>query len=314
MKKGYTYYLIGLLILIPLTQFAQPLLKKVVINSDSKPRSFFVYTPQGYDAHSQTKVVFMFHGTGQDGLKMFQKTKWNQEADQENFLLILPNSLSYYLLDEQAVKSRWNDGTLEIRDTISPANDVLFFRDMLMWVENYRDSLDSENDSHTPSKVYIAGFSNGALFCSKLVMEEADKITAVGLVSAILPKTTVSNPARSVPTLLFYGSNDQRVLDTLHIASNQFPKTPNSFYQTPLFQQIIQWHLSRNCLNNNFQSSKSNRQFSLSFSSSLDGIPDNRKFFEVHVYKGLGHNYPANNTFPNWLNATQLINNFFNHY
>ncbi|MCB0508364.1 MAG: hypothetical protein KDD21_08705 [Bacteroidetes bacterium] len=325
MKKVYTYYIIGLLMNIPLTQFAQtecsqiqsvaqPLLKKVIINSDSKPRSFFVYTPQGYNAHSQTKVVFMFHGTGQDGLKMFQKTKWNEEADRENFLLVLPNSLCYYLLDEQAVKSRWNDGTLNVRSTVTPANDVLFFRDMLKWVDSYRDSLDVEHNLHNPSKIYIAGFSNGAMFCSKLVMEVADKITAAGIVSSILPNTNVSQPSRPVPTIIFYGSKDQRVLDTLQIVSSQFPRTPASLYQNSLFQQLIDWHLLRNGLNNSYQQTSSQHHYSLTFTTPLNGIADSRKYFEVRVYKGLGHNYPANNTFPNLLNATKIFNNFFNQY
>lgn len=325
MKNIYAYCLIGLLLSFPSLSFAQvdcinaqptahANLNTISINSNGISRSFYVYTPPRYNALKQTKVVFMFHGTGQDGLKMFQKTKWKDEADRENFLLVLPNSLCYFLIDEQVVKSRWNDGNLKIRQTATPANDVLFFRDMLNWVEEYKDSLNVDHHSHSESKIFIAGFSNGSIFCSKLLMEAADAITAAGIVSTLLPNTTVKQPAKPVPTMVFYGTEDQRVLDTLHIVSGQFPSTPNLFRQTPLFEQIIKWHLLRNGLNKIHKQISKNGNYSLIFNAPSNKIADNRKYFEVRVYEGLIHNYPANDIFPYWLNTTSIFNRFFNHY
>lgn len=52
-----------------------------------------------------------------------------------------------------------------------------------------------------------------------------------------------------------------------------------ALYQTQLFQQIIQWHLSRNGLKNNYQQASSNKSYNLTFSTPSNAVADSRKFF-----------------------------------
>ncbi|MBP9102716.1 MAG: hypothetical protein KBF82_02540 [Chitinophagaceae bacterium] len=291
-------------------RITNPKLKNILINSNGIERSFLVYIPAGYKAGRQGKVVFMFHGASQDGMKMFNKTEWSQKADTEKFLVIFPNSLCYFSLDDQAVKSRWNDGNLKLKKHVTAADDVLFFNDMVQWVNRYRDSLAKFETTPNPTKIFISGFSNGAFFCSKLMMEAADKITAAGVVSTFMPATTITQPAQPVPSIIIYGTNDQHLLDTLHINAPQFPSTPNSFVATPLFNQLITWHLQRNQLNSTFTQQATNSKYKLIYNQPNNGQANNRKYFEIQVYRGLTHIYPVNNT----VNATDIFNQFFNSY
>lgn len=295
-----------------------PNLKNIIIKSKGIDRSFLVYTPQNYNPNLNNKIVFMFHGSSQDGMKMFNNTAWNLKADQENFIVVYPNSLCYYLLDEAAIKSRWNDGNLlsNTKTHTVLADDVQFFEDMLAWIENYRVVKNNNNLVSATSKIYICGFSNGAIFCSRLLHEMSDKISAAGLVSTMLPKTTANfnQKINPVPTIIIYGTKDQRVLDTLHIQPNQFPKTPNDFSAVPLFSSIINWHLKRNKLAANFSNQATNNKYKLIYNSPKNGLADSRKYFEIQVFKGLEHKYPINNTTPTSLNATDIFNDFFNQH
>lgn len=286
-------------------------LKNILINSNGIERSFLVYTPSNYNPAAGNIVLFMFHGTSQDGLKMFNKTKWHLKAEQANFLVVYPNSLCYYLLDEGAIKSRWNDGNLKLLPNVTAANDVIFFNDIIDWLQEYRDSLNTQGTTLLPTKNYICGFSNGAMFCSRLLMDAADKITAATMVSTILPNATNSSPANPVPCLIIYGSKDQRILDTLNIISqNQFPPSPSKFYAVPLFKNLINWHTNRNQLSNNYTSQTTNDKYKLVFSQPLNQQIDYRKYLEIQLYKGLPHIYPMNND----VNATKLFWIFFSNY
>ncbi|MBK7290893.1 MAG: hypothetical protein IPI78_14750 [Chitinophagaceae bacterium] len=142
------------------------------------------------------------------------------------------------------------------------------------------------------------------------MMEAADKITAAGVVSTFMPATTITQPAQPVPSIIIYGTNDQHLLDTLHINAPQFPSTPNSFVATPLFNQLISWHLQRNQLNSTFTQQATNSKYKLIYNQPNNGQANNRKYFEIQVYRGLTHIYPVNNT----VNATDIFNQFFNSY
>ncbi len=288
---------------LPVTQAH---LQNIVIQSSGIERSFLLYTPAGYYAGRHSKVVFMFHGTNQDGLKMYNNTRWMAEANQDKFLLILPNSLCYYLKDEQAVKSRWNDGNLKLRPNETGADDVQFFRDMQGWIENYRDSLNQGATNMPDSKIFISGFSNGASFCSRLLMEASRNIVAAAFVAGLLPTTSVAQPATVVPTIMVYGGKDERVLDTLKTMSVRFPASPTAFSNNMLFRAITNWHLQRNELVNVFTSTSDTSKYSLVYNQPKTGQGIKRKYVEIKVFRGLTHSYPKM--------AATMFNNFFKQF
>ena len=241
--------------------------------------------------------------------------------DQENFLIIYPNSLSYYLLDEGEIKTRWNDGNLKLntRPHTILADDVQFFKDILIWTESYIKLKNNDNPVSTSSKVFVCGFSNGAMFCSKLLREASNKITAAGVVSSALPMISIDfnnlTSINPIPTILIYGTKDERVFTAGNIKPKEFPKTPNDFQSNAFFKTIIDWHLKRNNLSSTFsQQMKVNSKYKLIYDQPKNGITDRRKYFEIQVYKGLEHKYPINDTKPTDLNATDIFNEFFNKY
>lgn len=285
---------------LPITQVG---LQNIIIQSNGIERSFLLYKPVGYTAGITPKVVFMFHGSSQDGLKMFINTGWKKEADQDKFLVVFPNSLCYYLKDEQAVKSRWNDGNLKLRPNETGADDVLFFEDMLQWIKNYRDSTSKTGTALVPNKVYISGFSNGAIFCSRLLMEVPEHIIAAAVVSTILPATSITQPNNVVPTIIVYGSKDERLLEALSATAAPFPINPSAFAATPLFNNIISWHLNRNELKNAFASYTDSSKYSLIYNQPINRTGGKRKYLEIQVHKGLTHSYPKK--------ASMMFNDFF---
>jgi len=53
---------------------------KYQIKVDGITRELIVYVPTGYDPNALTPLVFMFHGTGQDGETMFQVSGWPEKC------------------------------------------------------------------------------------------------------------------------------------------------------------------------------------------------------------------------------------------
>jgi polyhydroxybutyrate depolymerase len=174
-------------------------------------RSYILYIPAGYDGAKRLPLVFDVHGYTSWADEQLMRSKWDQMAEKQGFVLI----------DPDGVNKSWNAGSCCGGNT---QDDVGFFRAMVKKA-TAELCIDSK-------RVYVSGHSNGGAMTYRLGCEAADIFAAVAPVCGWM---TISNcsPARPVPVLAIRGLNDTTVtIDTADadinewLSNDQCSKTP----------------------------------------------------------------------------------------
>ncbi|MHC1782348.1 MAG: PHB depolymerase family esterase [Anaerolineaceae bacterium] len=162
---------------------------------DGMDRTYILHIPTNYDSSKPTPMVLAFHGIGLDAGEMIRISKLNDQADAAGFIAVYP--------DGTGEKKSWNGGHCCGEAAKNNVDDVGFTRALIDDV-----SLLAKID---PARVYATGFSNGAIFTYRLGCELADRIAAIGPVSAtqILDDQQACRPARSMPVIHFHGTADR---------------------------------------------------------------------------------------------------------
>jgi polyhydroxybutyrate depolymerase len=228
---GIVVCLLGLLIAAPLR--AQETQEQIQVNDIS--RNFVVHLPQGYDKQQHYPVVILFHGQHQDADDLGRLTHFSQFAEKNGIIAVYPN----------AKRGEWNigvraeqrepdfgprrpygrpgypgggypgggypgggypggqrrgDTTDEKKNQAEPADDVAFLKEIM-------DQLAAKYsvDEH---RIYAAGLGDGGFMALRAGCSMADRIAAIAVVSATLPKTMICLPSRAVPALFIDGTDD----------------------------------------------------------------------------------------------------------
>jgi polyhydroxybutyrate depolymerase len=145
--------------------------KAYFIQHEGRERAYIVHLPENYSEEKNHPLVIALHGGGGKAKHFNRSTRsrFNQLADEENFILVYP----------QGVNKSWNDNSK--RDTLGYArrwkvDDVGFIRKMIQKLENDY-AIDSEN-------IFACGISNGGLMSLTLAVELPEKIKAIGMVAS----------------------------------------------------------------------------------------------------------------------------------
>ncbi|MEP6946709.1 MAG: PHB depolymerase family esterase [Acidobacteriota bacterium] len=178
-------------------------------------RSFIRYIPKGYDASKPVAIVFVFHGRGGNAKGIEKGTGFSKLADTEGFIAIYPSGLG--------TPSVWNSGI----DPTHTEDDTGFFTAMLDRLE--------KNFKIDPKRVFVCGFSAGAMMSYRLGGQFSDRIAAIGVASGSagvhLPGGTTWTdpvPSRPISAIVFHGKMDTHVkynggslhADTLSVADS----------------------------------------------------------------------------------------------
>jgi poly(3-hydroxybutyrate) depolymerase len=198
-----------------------------------------VRLPRGYDPQHRYPVVILLHGMNQDADDMERLTRFDELADKDGIIAVVPFALH----------GRWNVGVQpqersqmgmgpgrhrryggggypgggggypgggggypggggqqpsgrqpgEERRPV-PADDIGFFNQML-------DQLGSKFSVDT-FRIYAAGLSEGGFMSLRMGCALSDRIAAVAAVGAAMPKTMTCLPSRPVPMLMINGTSD----------------------------------------------------------------------------------------------------------
>jgi polyhydroxybutyrate depolymerase len=128
---------------------------------------------------------------------------WQSLAEQEKFLLVVPNAVNPETGDTQGDQQSWNDCRLPVAGTRTntTADDVGFVRQIITWARtNYQ--IDNQ-------RVYATGASNGGMMSYRLAIELSDRIAAVAVFIANLPAASECKPAsQPVPIAIINGTKD----------------------------------------------------------------------------------------------------------
>jgi polyhydroxybutyrate depolymerase len=190
--------------------------QEVQVNDHS--RTFLVHLPQGYDSQQHYPVVILLHSFDQEAAEVARLTHFDQFADSNGIIAIYPNALN----------GRWNLGGGEPRpyrqrgpyrrrgwggypppERPAPSDrgegrahnqDMQFFHRMLEKAAT-RYSVDTH-------RIYAVGFGEGGFMALRMGCNMADRIAAIAVVAAAMPKMLTCVPSRAISALLMDGTDD----------------------------------------------------------------------------------------------------------
>jgi polyhydroxybutyrate depolymerase len=162
---------------------------------DGEERIYILHIPTGYDPLQPAPLVLAFHGIGLDAGEMARISGLNAEADRSGFIAAYP--------DGTGNKKSWNGGRCCGEAAREQVDDVSFTSALI-------DEI-SRLVAVDANRVYATGFSNGAIFVYRLGCELADRIAAIGPVSAtqFLDDQRACSPSRPIPVIHFHGTADR---------------------------------------------------------------------------------------------------------
>lgn len=168
------------------------------IDVNGVKRSYVIHLPPRYRKGNSLPLVLAFHGGGGNAENMMKMTGFDQKADSENFIAVYPNGSGK--LDDMLLT--WNALGCCAYAMDNKVDDVAFISQLL-------DQLEKEY-SIDKSRIYLTGFSNGAMISHLLASKLSDRIAAAAPVSGSIFKDT-PQPVGKVSILMIHGTADTAV-------------------------------------------------------------------------------------------------------
>lgn len=166
------------------------------VESGFRIRTYSMVKSSGYTAGVPAPLLLLFHGAGGTGggLRLLTGLYGAQDAaDSGGFVLVYPDG----------VGNSWAaQCNCTVADWAGDVDDVRFVQTLL------RQLVDSLSIDTT--RIYVAGYSQGALLAQLLACRLADRLAGAGSVAATMAKQVANRctPARAVPFIFFQGTAD----------------------------------------------------------------------------------------------------------
>ena len=271
---------------------------------DSVMREFIVSVPSGNPPAGGYPLVFMFHGTSQDGEKFYQDSQWKEKGEVEKIITVFPTALRYCVVEDgqQRTTTKWHNG--EAEEISCPGqymrNDVNFVHAMLDSI-TIRYSIDRR-------RIYASGFSNGMGFASKLAVEMSDVFAAVAGVGAALSESDSTDPKRNIPIWLVLGTLDDKWLkgyEQLGISEFPFNDTTLAYLSRPIHRYLGAFNLT-----DAYTKTEVGRTISYRFDTPASG--EETSEFRFTLINNMFHVYPDGNNIP--IVAADIFWEFFSRF
>jgi polyhydroxybutyrate depolymerase len=153
----------------------------VSTNSGGVQRDYIRHVPPAHDGVSPRPLVLSIHGLAEGPVIHAATTTWADRADEFGFVVAFP----------RGIDARWS--------LTSGSADVVFLTQLL-------DELEAQLCVDT-NRVYMEGYSLGALMTSRLSCTLADRVAAVAPLAGAYAVSGCA-PSKSVPLLTFHGTLD----------------------------------------------------------------------------------------------------------
>lgn len=183
--------------------------------SSGVERRYLLFVPPTYDPSRATPLVISLHGAGAWPAQQMDMTHWNELAAEQGFIVVYP-----------AARGRiWQVQ----HPGADPSGDVRFISDLI-------DRL--ERDYHIDTqRIYANGFSLGGAMTFLLSCRLANRLAAVGTVSAAqtLPWSSCGR-RQTMPFIGFHG-----MADLVPYAGGRSPDPFNPVIFPPVLQWTADW-------------------------------------------------------------------------
>jgi polyhydroxybutyrate depolymerase len=172
------------------TLFAQEL---KIIEYDGLSRSYTVNLPSNYGEQTSAPLIIALHGAGSDGLNFQLGIQLDEIADELGFIAVFPDGYqlgwNYLDEDEMAQGEDWTD-------------DVGFLSALI-------DQLIEDYHVNT-RRIFIMGFSNGALLALRMGCELDNRLAGVAAIAATYSFELAVHcaDAAAIPGVLVWGTED----------------------------------------------------------------------------------------------------------
>jgi len=164
-----------------------------LLKHDGVQRRALVVAPRGANWRPAPAIIFL-HGAGGSAEQAMRQTGLAERAASAGFLAVFPEGLG-----ARHGGQTWNtwDCCGYARD--HRVDDVGFLAALITRLK--QDGLAD------PKRIYLAGFSNGAVLASRFALERPGVATAIAVVSGDLP-CDAPKPQAALPVLLVSGAHD----------------------------------------------------------------------------------------------------------
>lgn len=168
-----------------------------VVNVNGTNREYFITLPKNYDNTKPYKIMFAMHCYGSSAEDFVHHTPDYDHPTPYYGQQVLDKNGDYIFVSAQAVGGLWNKGQ----------EDHDFFGKMLTTME--------ENYCIDTSRVFVTGFSFGAMYSNSLAQDYQDRIRAVATYAVAdyniwLPQENGSNKKLPIAWMNVHGVNDGR--------------------------------------------------------------------------------------------------------
>jgi len=161
-------------------------------------RSYLLHLPPAYAGGKGVPLVIALHGGGGRAQGMVEITNLSVKADNAGFVVAYPNGTG-------RLKNRfltWNGGNCCAYAFKNKVDDVGFIRALIEKLER-----ELKIDSR---RIFVTGFSNGAMMAYRLGCELSDKIAAAAPVAGA-SNVEPCRPTQPLSVIIFHGTADQHV-------------------------------------------------------------------------------------------------------
>ncbi len=165
---------------------------------DGLQRFFVVHVPPGLPAGGQVPVVVVLHGGGGNARNAIEQTGMSDEADRGGFLAVYPEGTGRRV---RALLT-WNAGQCCGLAMDRQVDDVAFVGAVIDQVQR--------EFGGDPRRVYLTGFSNGAMLSYRVACELTGRIAAIAPVAGSMGVDC--RPAAPISVLAFHGTADQHIV------------------------------------------------------------------------------------------------------
>ncbi len=177
----------------PIPATRQPGDAERTVTVDGLERSYLLHVPAGLSAVSPAPLVLVFHGHRMNAESIMAMTGFNSLADANRFIVAYPNGTG------SAGIFSFNAGLCCGTAQKNGVDEAAFVRGILSDLGGLH--------AVDPARVYVAGFSNGAMLAYRLACELSDTIAAIAPVAGYLEYDPCRPPGK-VSVLHIHGLSD----------------------------------------------------------------------------------------------------------
>ncbi len=267
------------------------------VQAGGRRRSYLLHLPPAYAGGRDLPLVVVLHGGGGRAQGMVEITNFSVKADNAGFVAAYPNGTGRFTKRFLT----WNGGNCCAYAFKNNVDDVGFIGALIEKLE-WELKIDSR-------RIFVTGFSNGAMMTYRLGCELSDKIAAIAPVAGAFNVEPCS-PKQPLSVVIFHGTADQHVPYEGGTPKKRLDPTPR--VDKPVSYAVLFWAHHDGCSN------EAEKEVRGSVVREVYDHCSRQANVELYTIKGQRHAWPGGKKWAAWadapsreISATDVMWDFF---